>query len=213
MTDAAKQKIVKPHKLECEVPPHSLALLIQRDGEHHHVAPDAQCDVAPRGIPVRKMTVLVGEYRAERALFEAVDQSHAQNQNAVRDVTPSLAGAAAFVDSHLRSRCDPDLVHRPRADTLGDIACELPECWRFGLLERAARIFARHLDKQRLHHLENGHHRGNTKERDELDWYLANHHEAVDDPSGSADNEDDDEGKREIVVRAGTINKCAIDSP
>lgn len=44
-------------------------------------------------IPVGTMTVLVCAHGAERALLKTVDQSHAQDQDAVGDVMPSLTRA------------------------------------------------------------------------------------------------------------------------
>ena len=77
VTDPAEQKVVHPQELECEVPPHRLALLVQRDREHRHIPPDTQRHVAARRISMGKMTVLVCEHRAECAQLKTVDQSHA----------------------------------------------------------------------------------------------------------------------------------------
>src|SRR4029453_891562 len=135
VTDSAEQKVVHPQKLECEVPPHRLAPLVQRDREHRDVAPDTQCHLAARRISMGKMTVLVCEHRAECALLKTADQSHAQYEDAACDVTPSLTRAPALVHSHLSPRRNTDLVHRSRADGPGHLACELPERWRFDLCE------------------------------------------------------------------------------
>jgi hypothetical protein len=42
VTDSAEQKVVHPQELECEVPPHRLSPLVQRDREHRHIPPDTQ---------------------------------------------------------------------------------------------------------------------------------------------------------------------------
>src|SRR5262245_47721678 len=101
------------------------------------------------------MTVLMRKHRSECALFKAVEQPHTQDQDPVRDVTSSLARAAAFVHRHLSTWRDPDLVDWPRVDARGHVAHKCPECSRFGLLERPSWIFCDGLDEQRLDHLVN----------------------------------------------------------
>src|SRR5262249_22083714 len=102
MAYAPEYEVIEPQELEPDIPGNRLPRQYHRVGKTGHMVIDPERDIPARRIPMAQVAVFVCQRRAESILFEIVQQTYAEDQNAVRPVLGPLFHAPSFVDGQFR---------------------------------------------------------------------------------------------------------------
>src|ERR1700723_4158059 len=210
MADTPEEEVIEPQELESDVPKHGLASVGHGVREVHHVLVDPQSYVAACCITMRKVSVLMSENRAKGILTEARKKSEAHPQRALPFILAALATRALFVDRHLGSGSDANLVQRTRAQFVGDLTRHVPQVRSVFPPQCASRLRRIHANKESLHHLVDRHYGSNHKNGHKFDRNEANHQNAIDNSRGHTQNHHDHDGQRDVVVRARDIDELPV---